>query len=48
MKNWENSHERFKNLPEGEKQKLVKYKKNIIKWEKKCLTVIIRNYCFKK
>ena len=24
----------YKNLPEGEKQKLVEYRKNIIKWAK--------------
>ena len=36
--------ERYKNLSENEKQKLVESRKNIIKWEKKLLTKIITNY----
>ena len=34
-KKWWYGHERYKNIPEGEKQKLVEYRKYIIKHGKK-------------
>ena len=34
-KKWWYGYERYKNIPEGEKQKLVEYRKNIIKHGKK-------------
>ena len=37
----------YKNLPEGEKQKLVEYRKNIIKWAKTS-DYNYKNYYFKK
>ena len=40
-------HERNKNIPEDEKQKLVEYRKKIYN-EKKCLIIIIRNYFLNK
>ena len=42
----------YKNLPEGEKQKLVEYRKNIIKWAKTSdynyKTIILKNHYLKK
>ena len=40
--------ERYKNLPKVEKQKLVEYRKKIIKWWKKHIIIVIRNYYFRK
>ena len=40
--------EQYKNLPKVEKQKLVEYRKKIIKWWKKHLIIVIRNYYFRK
>ena len=37
----------YKNLPEGEKQKLVEYRKNIIKWAKTS-DYNYKNHYFKK
>ena len=33
-KKWQYGHERYENLLEDEKQKVVEYRKNIIKWDK--------------
>ena len=40
--------ERYKNLPQDEKQNLVEYSKQYYKIRKKRLVIIIRNYSFKK
>ena len=41
--------ERYKNLSEDEKNKLVEYRKKYYKMRKKCLIIIIRKYFdFKK
>ena len=40
--------ERYKNLSEDEKQKLVGYRKKYYRMRKKCFFIIVKNICFKK
>ena len=43
-KKWQFGHERYKNLSEHEKQKLVESRKKYYRMRKKCYIIIIRSY----
>ena len=47
-KKWQYGCERYKNLPEDEKQKLVEYTRSYYRMRKKCLIIIVRNYHSKR